>query len=184
MAGITPEQALAIYLEMGADRSIAKLHQRLTEIAPSAPVLRTLKSWSKSGDWVRKAAAHDAQVGKRLIDKVETAQVKEQWSVLQKLEAAIDIALDVENLRLAAGMASSKGDFAASLKAAVEAIKLREVMTGGVSERSESKSDITVKESSYSLRSLLGEFVAAKDPGRDEGSMAGDSRPDDGERVH
>lgn len=51
--GDRPDRAAAFeaYLQLGANRSLEKLHARLAADYASAPCLRSLKTWSSEGAW-------------------------------------------------------------------------------------------------------------------------------------
>jgi hypothetical protein len=142
---ITPGEALADYLAMGAERSISKLFRRYSESNLAKPPAEiTLKWWSRRDHWVEQAREFDERVGRRLRARAETAAVKQSFNRVAALNAVAQRCLEVaansnvEN-------ATSATDIRALVAAAVDAIKLAEVLTGGVSDRTESARGIAAE---------------------------------------
>lgn len=78
---ISPETAFAAYLGLGPSRNLRALHGQLLEEEVRLS-WRTLSSWSKRGQWVARAAAHDAAVGRVAQRTVAEHQAKELGEVL------------------------------------------------------------------------------------------------------
>jgi hypothetical protein len=130
---------------MGAERSISKLFRRYSESdLANPPAEITLKWWSRRDHWVEAAREFDERVGRRLRARAETAAVKQSFNRVAALNAVAQRCLEVaahgeiEN-------ATSAADMRALVAAAVEAIKLAEVLTGGVSDRTESARGIAAE---------------------------------------
>jgi hypothetical protein len=142
---ISPGEALADYLAMGAERSINKLFRRYSDSNLAKPPAEiTLKWWSRRDHWVEQAREFDERVGRRLRARAETAAVKQSFNRIAALNAVAQRCLEVaahSNIE----SATSAADIRALVTAAVDAIKLVEVLTGGVSDRTESARGIAAE---------------------------------------
>src|SRR6516165_9679735 len=79
---VTPVEALADYLALGAQRSIRLLHQKyMDEINTKAPCLRTLLTWSGRYRWSAAAADHD-----RAVAEQRQGMAEEALALLRQLE--------------------------------------------------------------------------------------------------
>lgn len=143
---ISETEARAAYLGMGPERSLRALLKAYEAQGIKPPSLRTLGTWSTEHDWQRLAAEHDERVAARVISKAETAQANEGFDAVKALTEAAEIALDALALKKAAAEAADKGDLRGMMSAAVDALKLREVLTGGVSDRTASENELTVRQ--------------------------------------
>ena len=83
---IDRHQALEMYLRLGPERSLSKLHQRLTNISPEAPSLDMFKYWSARYAWQKTAAKHTAKVA----GKLERAEVKERFDQVAEFTEIIE----------------------------------------------------------------------------------------------
>lgn len=137
MTAITHYQALAEYLAMGADRSLAGLYRRYkAEIPNGAPAEITLKKWSQRYGWAAAARRHDENVGRRLLEHVEDEAAKRGFDRVQALMDAAQACLeDAAAIRLKGE--GSATDKRALLSAAIDCIKMIELLTGGVTDRQE-----------------------------------------------
>lgn len=97
--------------------------------------MRTMEIWSSRNEWVRLAAEHDARVAQRATQKIETKRANQAFDAIKALTEAAEIALEAATLRNAAVEAAAKGDVRGMIAAGVEALKLKEVLNGGVSDR-------------------------------------------------
>ena len=142
---VSAAQALADYLAMGAERSISKLFRRYSESNLAKPPAEiTLKWWSRRDHWVEEAKEFDERVGRRLRARAETAAVRQSFNRVAALNAVAQRCLEVaahSNIE----NATSAADIRALVTAAVDAIKLAEVLTGGVSDRTESARSIAAE---------------------------------------
>lgn len=137
MPSVTNQQALADYLAMGADRSLAALYRRYAaEIPQGAPAEITLKKWSQRHGWAAAARRHDQNVGRRLLEQVETEAVKRGFDRAQALMVAAEACLD-DAAKIRLDGVGTAHDKKALISAAIEAIKMVQVLTGGVADRQE-----------------------------------------------
>jgi hypothetical protein len=142
---ITAAEALADYLAMGAERSISKLFRRYSESNLAKPPAEiTLKWWSRRDHWVEQAREFDERVGRRLRARAETAAVRQSFNRVAALNTVAQRCLEVAAYSEIEN-ATSAADIRALVTAAVDAIKLTEVLTGGVSDRIESARGIAAE---------------------------------------
>ena len=87
---IDRHQALEMYLRLGPERSLSKLHQRLTNISPEAPSLDMFKYWSARYAWQKTAAKHTASVAAKVAGKLERAEVKERFDQVAEFTEIIE----------------------------------------------------------------------------------------------
>jgi hypothetical protein len=137
---VTPQEALAAYLALGAERSVRLLHRRLIgQVSNKAPSLRTLLNWSGRYGWAVAAAEHDREVGERLLARVKEAAISTGFdrvgSLLRVAHRCLDAALEMP-LSLDGGTAH---DLKALVSAAIDAIKTVELLSGGATERAEQR---------------------------------------------
>ena len=137
---VTPVEALADYLALGAQRSIRLLHQKyMDEINTKAPCLRTLLTWSGRYRWSAAAADHDRAVGEQLLARVKESAVARGFDraemLLRVAHRCLDAALEMP-LPLEGGTAH---DLRALVSAAIDAIKTVELLCGGATERAEQR---------------------------------------------
>jgi len=132
---ILPETALSKYLELGQGRSLNKLHKTLGNNAPSYD---TLKRWCNRFDWVKIAQETDYKARKKLQEKHSTEisektfnEISELQEINKKLLTRINQELNALDLNLKPEQIKSLGDLALSVS------KHTQVLTGGVSERTE-----------------------------------------------
>jgi hypothetical protein len=138
MVASTHQAALAEYLALGADRSLAKLHRGYgTDGVENAPCLKTLANWSKRYRWQAAVTEHDEYVGAALLLRLRETAVQQQYDHVSELHNLAQLCLDTAletatNLR---PMTASDLRILATI--AIDAIKMVEVLTGGIKERRE-----------------------------------------------
>src|SRR6516165_2233650 len=151
---ITPQQALVDYLALGGERSLRRLVQHYNEIRmKNPPSFATVALWSSRFGWDRKAREHDDFVGAALLSRLRDEAVRREFdrvAVLMKvaqrcLEVAAAIDIDESSATVA--------DIKALTTTAIDAIKMVEVLTGGISERTASATGIA-EEARQLLRQL------------------------------
>jgi hypothetical protein len=154
MTHVTHEQALAHYFMLGAGRSLEKLRRHYTGLTPPKPVsIDTLKFWSRRHGWAAKAAAHDQEVTQRLAEKANRQRAKGEWDKVEALLAVARRCLDlVKDAQL--GVATTAQDCRALTAPGVEAMKMAEVLTGGVSDRIAAQSSEATNEAMKSLDAI------------------------------
>jgi hypothetical protein len=135
MTAVTHEQALAHYLMLGPSRSLEKLRRHYSDLTPPKIVsIDTMKFWSRRHGWMAKAAAHDQEVTHRLAERANRERAKGEWDKVEALLTVARRCLDlVKDGQL--GVAATAQDCRALTTAAIEAMKMAEVLTGGVSDR-------------------------------------------------
>jgi hypothetical protein len=134
MSKVTQEQAFAHYLMLGSHRSFEKLRTFYASATPPQTVsIDTLKYWSRKHGWVAKAATHDEQVAGRLAERAEREDAQRQWNNVESLLQVAQRCLDA--VAKAQISVATPQDLRALVTAAIEGIKMAEVLTGGVSDR-------------------------------------------------
>lgn len=93
--GVDPADAFELYFALGSDRSLVKLHENCTKIAPQGekvPSLRTLKEWSRKYHWQERCAIRDAEVTRK-VEQISTSSVINlKAQLLAQVRAVIDTA--------------------------------------------------------------------------------------------
>jgi hypothetical protein len=140
---VTAQQAKVDYLALGSERSLRRLTRYYdesdTEFPPS---LQTLAAWSRRDGWQSAAADHDEFVGAALLTRLRESAVQQAFDRVAALTNAAQHCLDTAaeaDLKTAALTAS---DIKALVSTAIDALKMVEVLTGGVSDREERSSGI------------------------------------------
>jgi hypothetical protein len=133
---VSRDEALAAYLGIGGGRSLVQLHQHLTRLAPIRTVsVRSLKEWSRRLGWRKKAVAFDAETARRLLAQAQEEVVKRQFDRVVELTKLAQSCLDAANDVDIDPATLSASDIRTLASAAIDAIKMVEVLTGGVSDR-------------------------------------------------
>lgn len=97
----------------------------------------TLKDWSVKFGWQALVKQFDADAQRRLVERTQTIVVSRNLSRVEALSLVADQCLeDAASIRVD-GRGASAQDKKALLSAAIEAVKMIEVLTGGVSDRQE-----------------------------------------------
>jgi hypothetical protein len=138
MTAINRHHALAEYIAMGVGPSLAALYRRYAAEIPNGPPPAeiTLKKWSQRYGWAAAARRHDENVGRRLLEQLEGEAVNRGFDRVQALLGAAQACLDdAAKIRLS-GVGTAQ-DKKALISAAIDALKMVQVLTGGVSERQE-----------------------------------------------
>lgn len=142
------KDALAVYLELGPGRSLAKVRAALDERYGKGPALGTLGAWSSEHKWVRQAKEYDARVAAAAIEKAESQAIDVRTAQIGAYEAALRMGtkvLEQAEKLFEEATDENGGPFQvksiADLNAIVDAIdkasKRLEVLSGGVSDRTE-----------------------------------------------
>lgn len=129
----------------GADRSLAKLHRHYRASASgNGPCLRTLASWSTLYGWAKASAEHDDSVGAALRSRLRETAVQQQFDRVGALTIVAQRALGAVIEKMSAGevTVATASDIKALVSSAIDAIRLCEVLTGGVSDREEHRGGI------------------------------------------
>lgn len=83
------QEALEAYLALGPQRSLTKLHRKLTELSPNPQSVDMLKYWSARYGWQRAVAEHDASVAAKVAGKLERAEAKERFDQIEEFSSII-----------------------------------------------------------------------------------------------
>jgi hypothetical protein len=146
LARISRDEAFAAFLRLGAGRSLRQLHRYLTTSAPGKRVsLRTIKEWSRRGGWIEKAVEFDTDAAQRLVERAKNDIVDEQFDRIRGLRVVVQHCLDAAgaiDIDLSSGTAAEVRTLTTT---AIDAIKMIEVLTGGVSDRTESARSIAAE---------------------------------------
>lgn len=138
MRKATPQEALSIYLGMGSDRSLPAVRAKLgSDAGVEVPTARTFEEWSSKFGWVRAAEEFDAKAGARLVARTQTAVVRAGFDRVLSLTMLAQRCLDTANAASLDPGDINAADIRALTSTAIEAIKTIEVLTGGVSDRTE-----------------------------------------------
>ena len=131
---IKPEEALNKYLELGQGRSLNKLNKIL---GINSPAYDTLKRWCSKFDWVELAKQTDFKARQTMKEKhsIELSEktfneISELQEINKKLLIKINQTLNTTHIDKPEHI-KSLGDLALSVSKQVQ------VLTGGVSERTE-----------------------------------------------
>ena len=131
---IKPEEALNKYLELGQGRSLNKLNKIL---GSNSPAYDTLKRWCSKYNWVELAKQTDFKARETMKEKhsIELSkktfnEISELQEINKKLLIKINQTLNITNIDKPEHI-KALGDLALSVSKQVQ------VLTGGVSERTE-----------------------------------------------
>jgi hypothetical protein len=140
---ITPQQALVDYLALGGERSLRRLVQRYDEIGmKNPPSFATVGLWSSRFGWDRKAHEHDEFVGAALLSRLRDEVVQREFDRVAALMKVAQRCLEVAAAIEIDERSATAADIKALTTTAIDAIKMVEVLTGGVSERTASATGI------------------------------------------
>lgn len=132
---VTEPIARAAYLAQTPPRSLHRLALDLAREFTETVSERTLKNWSKKNGWQRLAREHDERVAQKAATIVVNRQAKtaaERAALLMDQgERLVDIGLQLAH----------EGDPAALVRVGIEVQKYADVLTGGVSDRTETVTD-------------------------------------------
>jgi hypothetical protein len=168
---ISRDEALGLYLRLGGRRSLTRLHRQITETTPAAAVcLRTLKEWSRRYSWTRRAADFDADAAHRLVERAQRDIVEEQFDRIRSLRIVAKNCLDAAGAIEIDPSSGTAAEVRTLTTTAIDAIKMIEVLTGGVSDRTETARGIAIE-----AKELLQKLEQQKRAGMDQAR----SRPED-----
>ena len=147
---------------MGSGRSLRKLLRNYASIAPGStnpPSLDGLKYWSKTHQWGRRVAEHDAKVGAAVEAKMAQAQVHERVDAMKGADLLIQLCTslieeavaNVTNLR-----PTDPKELRAIGSTLVEAAKLKELLEGRADSRREHRTPEQLEEALREVRAKLG----------------------------
>jgi hypothetical protein len=151
---LTRQQSLVDYLALGAERSLRGLARHYDEIrTENPPSFATLAVWSRRDRWQAAAAAHDEYVGAALVARLRETAVQEQFDRVTALTKLAQACLDAANEIELDPALLSVSDIRALVSAAIDAIKMTEVLAGGVSDRAANDAGLA-EEAAALLRQL------------------------------
>jgi hypothetical protein len=143
---ISRDEALGLYLRLGGRRSLTRLHRQITETTPAAAVcLRTLKEWSRRYSWTRRAADFDADAAHRLIERAQRDIVEEQFDRIRSLRIVAKHCLEAAGAIEIDPSSGTAAEVRTLTTTAIDAIRMIEVLTGGVSDRTETARGIAAE---------------------------------------
>ena len=151
---IKPEEALNKYLELGQGRSLNKLNKIL---GINSPAYDTLKRWCSKYNWVELAKETDFKARQTMKEKhsIELSEktfneISELQEINKKLLIKINQTLNITNIDKPEHI-KALGDLALSVSKQVQ------VLTGGVSERTELNNieSLTQNELKYYISKLM-----------------------------
>lgn len=85
-------QRFSVYLEMGPERSLEKVHQKLNK---STSYKRQLAKWSTKYDWVARCKEYDDHLLKKSLKNKEDILDRARAKLLNRLDHAIDKLFDM-----------------------------------------------------------------------------------------
>jgi hypothetical protein len=163
---ISRDEALGLYLRLGGRRSLTRLHRQITETTPAAAVcLRTLKEWSRRYNWTRRAADFDADAARRLVERAARDIVEEQFDRIQSLRIVAKHCLEAAGAIEIDPSSGTAAEIRTLTATAIDAIKMIEVLTGGVSDRTETARGIAT-EAKQLLQKLERQKARRHGPGK------------------
>lgn len=136
-----PDECLEIYKQLGPSRSFPKIQQYLKNQGRKSPAITTLKNWSRKLKWAFHAREYDLEIARRVDENRKAELAKEAQEDLSDLagkmrqvahKALAKLKVKLEHLSIKSG-----GEFKAVAEAAVALNKAAEVLSGGVSDRTE-----------------------------------------------
>ena len=141
---------LNFYLGMSKHhRSIRKLHSELLhKYEPmiknksiSIPHLNTLWNWSSKNNWLELAKQHDLKVSEKLNKKIINNEVNKQEKILNDLQETSYLSLQKVTTALKSNVMKeidTPQDIKSLVNSVTDAMKMYNIMTGGITSRSES----------------------------------------------
>ncbi len=141
---------LNFYLGMSKHhRSIRKLHsellhkydQMIKNKSISIPHLNTLWNWSSKNNWLELAKQHDLKVSEKLNKKIINNEVNKQEKILNDLQETSYLALQKVTTALKSNVMKeidTPQDIKSLVNSVTDAMKMYNIMTGGITSRSES----------------------------------------------
>ena len=141
---------LNFYLGMSKHhRSIRKLHsellhkydQMIKNKSISIPHLNTLWNWSSKNNWLELAKQHDLKVSEKLNKKIINNEVNKQEKILNDLQETSYLALQKVTTALKPNVMKeidTPQDIKSLVNSVTDAMKMYNIMTGGITSRSES----------------------------------------------
>ncbi len=129
-------EAFNRYWELGAERSIERLHQSLAR-AGKAPTPRTLYEWSRRNHWQDRIADLDRKTGEA-EDEARIATIRE----MQERQAREALLLQQKGAEWLAPVSAEEATPDAAIRAIVEGAKLERLARGEATARTEQR-DIT-----------------------------------------
>ena len=141
---------LNFYLGMSKHhRSIRKLHSELLhKYEPmiknksiSIPHLNTLWNWSSKNNWLELAKQHDLKISEKLNKKIINNEVNKQEKILNDLQETSYLALQKVTTALKSNVMKeidTPQDIKSLVNSVTDAMKMYNIMTGGITSRSES----------------------------------------------
>ena len=141
---------LNFYLGMSKHhRSIRILHSELLhKYEPmiknksiSIPHLNTLWNWSSKNNWLELAKQHDLKVSEKLNKKIINNEVNKQEKILNDLQETSYLALQKVTTALKSNVMKeidTPQDIKSLVNSVTDAMKMYNIMTGGITSRSES----------------------------------------------
>ena len=131
---VTPEQALAQYIQLGQGRTLNKVYK----ILANSVSYDSLKRWCHQGNWVEKAKATDRRTNEVMTEKhaIELAErtfneIQELKDINKQLLFKVSKELEKLNYDLKPEQVKSLGDLALSVSKQIQ------VLSGGVDSRQE-----------------------------------------------
>ena len=130
-------------------RSIRKLHsellhkyeQMINNKSISIPHLNTLWNWSSKNNWLDLAKQHDLKVSEKLNKRIINNEVNKQEKILSDLQDTSYLALQKVTAALKSNVMKeidTPQDIKALVNSVTDAMKMFNIMTGGITSRSES----------------------------------------------
>lgn len=136
-------EAFQRYCMLGEGRTLKGLYESWkAHDAVACPTYDTLSAWSTRYGWRDRVAAHDERVAKQVMLTMEEREAAQRVDAIRALNGSIDLCGKlIERAMAMEGNTpvkiASAGDLKLVVSTLIEAMKQREVMTGGVSDRQE-----------------------------------------------
>jgi hypothetical protein len=151
---VTAQQSLVHYLALDNQRSLRQLRRYYeendTEYPPSFAILAV---WSRQFGWSRAALAYDESVGAALLLRLHETSVQQRFDQVGALNNLAQRCLDTANEIAIDATAATVSDLCGLVSTAIDALKMVEVLTGGVTDRQDRSAGIA-EEAMVLLRAI------------------------------
>lgn len=173
---ITHQEAFLIYRDMGEKRALPALRLKIISLKGDAPGSGTFKNWSRDHKWTFKCREHDleqaAHVDAAIADpETLEARVDEVVGLAAKYRTAAHRMVDKLNKEIPGLKIRTGGEAKAAAEMCTALSKAAEVLDGGVSDRTEARSVMTIEERKSAAQQLVDDaFKKFQSGGQDNGT--------------
>lgn len=145
-------EALAIYLELGDERTLSRVYAVLVERYGKeyVPEHQAIERWSARNKWVEEAQKYDRRTLSKVREKSAEKRAKIIVGAADRLRELVKLSLDeaidalTQKHEKKRAKAKSAGDVSSLITAALACLKHIEVLEGRASDRVETNANVTV----------------------------------------